>query len=288
MTFLAVYLFVGLIAGFIAGLLGVGGGLILVPVLSWIYASQGFPAEYNIHMALATSLATIVLTSISSLRAHHGHGAVRWQIVRRIAPGIVLGTLAGAIAAAWLPDFGLRVFFTVFLFYAATQMLFGLAPAARSRGLNNGSADVSLHRNSVFKPKAHRQLPGWPGMTAAGSVIGLVSSWVGIGGGTLSVPFLSWCNVRFQEAIGTSAAIGFPIAVSGAIGYALSGQAVSGLPEWSLGFVYLPALAAIAATSIVSAPWGARMTHQLPVARLKKIFAGLLYILAVRMAYSLF
>ncbi|MEW5892627.1 MAG: sulfite exporter TauE/SafE family protein [Pseudomonadota bacterium] len=264
MTFLAIYLGIGLIAGFIAGLLGVGGGLILVPVLSWVYAHQGFPAEYNIHMALGTSLATIVLTSISSLRAHHGHGAVHWAIVRRITPGIVAGTLAGAIAAAWLPDFGLRVFFTLFLFYAATQMLFG------------------------FKPKAHRQLPGWPGMTLAGAVIGTVSSWVGIGGGTLSVPFMTWCNVRFQEAIGTSAAIGFPIAVSGAVGYALSGQAAAGLPAWSLGFIYLPALAAIAAMSMVSAPWGARLTHRLPVAKLKRIFAGLLYILAVRMAYSLF
>lgn len=264
MSFLALYLGIGLVAGFIAGLLGVGGGLILVPVLSWIYAHQGFPAEYNIHLALGTSLATIVLTSLSSLRAHHGHGAVRWEIVRRITPGIVAGTLAGAIAAAWLPDFGLRVFFTVFLFYAATQMLFG------------------------FKPKAHRQLPGWPGMTAAGTVIGTVSSWVGIGGGTLSVPFMTWCNVRFQEAIGTSAAIGFPIAVSGTVGYALSGQAAQGLPEWSLGFVYLPALAAIAAMSMISAPWGARLTHSLPVAKLKRIFAGMLYLLAVRMAYSLF
>ncbi len=263
MSFLAIYLGLGLIAGFIAGLLGVGGGLILVPALSWIYAHQGFPAEYNIHMALATSLATIVLTSLASLRAHHRHGAVRWQAVRRIAPGIVLGTLAGAVAAAGLPDHGLRLFFTVFLFYAASQMLFG------------------------FKPKAHRQLPGWPGMTAAGAVIGLISSWVGIGGGTLSVPFLSWCNVRFQEAIGTSAAIGFPIAAAGAVGYALSGQAADNLPAWSLGFVYLPALAAVAATSMVSAPWGARLTHRLPVARLKKIFAGLLYILALRMTYSL-
>jgi uncharacterized membrane protein YfcA len=264
LSFLALYLGIGLVAGFIAGLLGVGGGLILVPVLSWVYAHQGFPAEYNIHLALGTSLATIVLTSLSSLRAHHGHGAVRWQIVRRITPGIVAGTLAGAIAAAWLPDFGLRVFFTIFLFYAATQMLFG------------------------FKPKAHRQLPGWPGMTAAGTVIGTVSSWVGIGGGTLSVPFMTWCNVRFQEAIGTSAAIGFPIAVSGTVGYALSGQAAQGLPEWSLGFVYLPALAAIAAMSMISAPWGARLTHSLPVAKLKRIFAGMLYLLAVRMAYSLF
>ena len=263
MSFLLTYLALGLTSGLIAGLLGVGGGLVLVPVLSWIYAHQGFPAEYNIHMALGTSLAIIVLTSIASLRAHHRHGAVRWPAVRRIAPGIVLGTLAGAIAAAWLPDRGLRWFFVAFLFYAATQMLLG------------------------FKANPHRELPGWPGMTLAGTVIGLVSSWVGIGGGTLSVPFLNWCNVRFQEAIGTSAAIGFPIAVSGALGYALSGQVAAGLPEWSLGFVYLPALAAVAMMSMVTAPWGARLTHSLPVVRLKRIFAGLLYLLGLRMLYGL-
>jgi len=262
-SFLLTYLALGLTSGLIAGLLGVGGGLVLVPVLSWIYAHQGFPAEYNIHMALGTSLAVIVLTSIASLRAHHRHGAVRWPAVRRIAPGIVLGTLAGAIAAAWLPDRGLRWFFVAFLFYAATQMLLG------------------------FKANPHRELPGWPGMTLVGSVIGLVSSWVGIGGGTLSVPFLNWCNVRFQEAIGTSAAIGFPIAVSGALGYALSGQVAAGLPEWSLGFVYLPALAAVAMMSMVTAPWGARLTHSLPVVRLKRIFAGLLYLLGLRMLYGL-
>lgn len=263
MTFLLAYVALGLLSGFIAGLLGVGGGLVLVPVLSWIYAREGFPAEYNIHMALGTSLAVIVLTSVSSLRAHHRHGAVRWPAVRRIAPGIVLGTLAGAIAAAWMPDRGLRWFFVAFLFYAATQMLLG------------------------FRPNPQRELPGWPGMTLAGSVIGLVSSWVGIGGGTLSVPFLNWCNIRFQEAIGTSAAIGFPIAVSGATGYALSGQVATGMPAASLGFIYLPALAAVALFSITTAPLGARLTHSLPVPRLKKIFAGLLYVLGLRMLYGL-
>ncbi len=261
---LLAYLLLGLAAGFMAGLLGVGGGLVMVPALTWLFALQGFTPAYNIHLALGTSLAVIVLTSVASLRAHHAHGAVRWAIVRRITPGIVLGTLAGSIAAAWLPDRGLRIFFTVFLFYAATQLLFGLRPAP------------------------HRDLPGRAGMTAAGGVIGAVSSWVGIGGGTLSVPFMTWCNVGLHQAIGTSAAIGFPIAVSGALGYALSGQAAAGLPPWSLGFLYLPALAGIAAGSIVTAPWGARTAHCLPVARLKRIFAGLLYLLGLRMAYSLF
>lgn len=263
MSFVIAYVALGLASGFIAGLLGVGGGLVLVPVLCELYALQEFPTAYNIHMALGTSLAVIVLTSISSLRAHHAHGAVRWDAVRRIAPGIVLGTLAGAIAAAWLPERGLRWFFTLFLAYAATQMLLG------------------------FKPQSHRQLPGWPGMTLAGGIIGGVSSWVGIGGGTLSVPFLNWCNIRLQEAIGTSAAIGFPIALSGAVGYALSGQVAQGLPEHSLGFVYLPALAGIAIASMFTAPYGAKLTHSLPVARLKKVFAGVLYLVAGKMAYGL-
>jgi uncharacterized membrane protein YfcA len=263
MTFVAAYLALGLVSGFIAGLLGVGGGLVIVPVLSWIYSQEGFPAQYNIHMALGTSLSVIVLTSISSLRAHHGHGAVRWQAVRRITPGILLGTLAGAFAAARLPDLGLRWFFTLFLYYAAIQMLLALNPEAR------------------------RELPGWPGMTVAGGVIGLISSWVGIGGGTLSVPFLNWCNVRLQEAIGTSAAIGFPIAVSGAAGYAMAGWGADGLPPWSLGFIYLPATAIVALVSVLSAPWGARLTHRLPAGKLKRIFSGLLLFMAVRMTYGL-
>lgn len=262
-AFLPLYLVLGLATGFVAGLLGVGGGLIMVPVLTWAYAAQGFTSIYNIHLALGTSLAVIVLTSVSSLRAHHAHGAVDWLVVRRIVPGILAGTLLGSLAAAWLTDTGLKLFFTVFLFYAATQMLVG------------------------FKPKPSREMPGWPVMTLAGSVIGLVSSWVGIGGGTLSVPFLTWCNAGLRRAIGTSSAIGFPIAVAGTLGYIVSGQTVRGLPSSSLGFVYLPALAAIAAGSWLTAPLGARATHRWPVTMIKKIFASLLYLLGVRMAYGL-
>lgn len=261
--FLALYFALGLAAGFMAGLLGVGGGLLMVPVLTWAFAQQGFVAQYNIHLALATSLAVIVPTALSSLRAHHAHGAVDWPVVRRIAPGILLGTLAGSLAAAKLSDGGLKIFFTVFLFYAATQMLLG------------------------FKPPASRQMPGRAGMTLAGTVIGLVSSWVGIGGGTLSVPFLTWCNVGLRRAIGTSSAIGLPIALAGSVGYMVSGLAAAGLPSASIGFVYLPALIAIALGSWLTAPFGARATHRWPAQRVKKIFAGLLYLLAVRMAYGL-
>lgn len=256
------YLTLGLVTGVIAGLLGVGGGLVMVPALSWAYAQQGFTADYNIHLALGTSLAVIIPTSISSMRAHHAHGAVDWQLVRRITPGILLGTLVGGGVAVLLPDRNLKLFFILFLLYAATQMLLG------------------------FKPRPTRTLPGMPGMTLAGGIIGLVSSWVGIGGGTLSVPFQTWCNVGLHRAIGTSAAIGLPIALAGMTGYMLSGQAAADLPVWSLGFVYLPAFLAIALGSGLTAPLGAKLAHRLPVARLKKIFAGLLYLLAVRMAYS--
>lgn len=263
MEWLLAYLAIGLATGVIAGLFGVGGGLVMVPAMTWAFARQGFPADFNIHLALGTSLAVIVPTSVSSLRAHHAHGAVDWSVVRRIAPGILLGTLGGGLVAVHLSDHGLKLFFTLFLFYAASQMWFG------------------------FKPRPSRGLPSWPGMTLAGGVIGLVSSWVGIGGGTLTVPFQTWCNVELRRAIGTSAAIGLPIALAGVAGYLLSGQAAAGLPAWSLGFVYLPALAAIAAGSWVTAPIGARLTHALPAGRLKKIFAGLLYVLGARMAYTL-
>lgn len=263
MEWLLAYLALGLVSGVIAGLLGVGGGLVMVPAMLWAFAAQGFSAEYSIHMALGTSLAVIVPTSIASLRAHHAHGALDWQVVRRITPGILLGTLVGGGISAWLPDHGLKLFFVVFLLYAATQMLLG------------------------FRPKPTQQLPGSAGMSLAGGVIGLISSWVGIGGGTLTVPFLTWCNIGLHRAIGTSAAIGLPIALSGTCAYMLSGQAAHGLPVWSIGFVYVPALLSIALGSSLTAPLGAKLAHRLPVSRLKKIFAGLLYLLAVRMIYSL-
>ena len=260
----AAYIGLGLFAGFVAGLLGVGGGLIIVPVLSFVFAAHHFSDAYLLHLALGTSLASIVFTSISSFRAHHAHGAVNWKIWRQVTPGIVTGTLLGSVLAAHLSTHFLKVFFVIFLFYVGTQMILDI------------------------KPKAARELPGRPGMFGAGNVIGVVSSLVGIGGGTLSVPFMTWCNVKLHDAIGTSAAIGFPIAVAGAAGYVANGLRVDGLPPYSLGFVYLPALAAIAVASILTAPLGAKLAHRLPVKKLKKIFAILLYTLGMRMAWSLF
>ena len=264
MEFWLLYLATGLFAGFLAGLLGVGGGLVIVPVLALIFAAQQFPAVHIMHLALGTSLASILFTSISSLRAHHAHGAVQWQVVRGISPGIVFGTLAGALVAAQLSTSFLKVFFIVFIYYVAAQMLLNI------------------------KPRPARQLPGAAGLFAAGSVIGGVSSLVGIGGGTLSVPFMTWCNVKLHQAIGTSAAIGFPIAAAGALGFLLNGLMAQGLPQYSWGFVYLPALAGLVLASVLTAPFGAKLAHRLPVAKLKKIFAALLLVLGTRMLLSLF
>lgn len=261
MSLFAAYIALGLVVGFVAGLLGVGGGLIIVPVLIALFQFYAIGVGIEPHLALGTSLASILFTSISSMRAHHRHGAVEWSLVRHIAPGIIGGTLLGAVLAARMSPQVLKLFFTLFLFYAATQMWLD------------------------FKPRPHRNLPGPVGTTFAGGIIGAVSSWVGIGGGTLSVPFLLWHNVPLHRAIATSSAIGLPIAIAGTFGYVLAGRG-SSLPEYSLGFIYLPALAGIVLGSVLTAPLGARTAHRLQVRPLKKIFALLLYALAIRTTWS--
>lgn len=257
------YLFIGSCAGLFAGLFGVGGGLIIVPMLTFVFTAQLLPATHIAHLALGTSLATIMFTSVSSLRAHHGRGAVNWSVLRTISPGILAGTFTGSLVAAALSTPFLKGFFVLFLYYVALQMLLGIRPAP------------------------HRDLPGRWGMFGAGSIIGGISSLVGIGGGSLSVPFLTWCNVPLLTAIGTSAAIGFPIAVAGAAGYLTAGITAEGLPRFSLGFVYLPALLGVSIASICTAPLGARLAHTLPVGRLKKLFALLLIIMGTKLLMSL-
>jgi len=259
----AAYIALGLVVGFVAGLLGVGGGLIIVPVLIALFQTYAIATGMEPQLALGTSLASILFTSISSMRAHHRHGAVEWPLVRNITPGIIAGTLLGAVLATQMSASILKICFTLFLFYAATQMWLD------------------------FKPRPHRNLPGAGGTTLIGALIGGVSSWVGIGGGTLSVPFMLWHNVSLHRAIATSSAIGFPIAIAGATGYAFGGWKTPSLPEYSLGFIYLPALAGIVLGSVLTAPLGARTAHRLPVRPLKRIFALLLYVLAIRMAYTL-
>ncbi len=251
-TSLLTYCAVGAIAGILAGLLGIGGGLVIVPMLVYVFAINNIPHELTMHLALATSMASIMFTSVSSFMAHHRRGAVHWAVVRRIVVGILLGTFLGSYIASAMSTNVLKVFFIIFLYFVSIQLLLGK------------------------KPKGSRELPGRAGMFAAGNVIGVVSSLVGIGGGSLSVPFMLWCNVRVHQAIGTSAAIGLPIAVSGTLGYVINGWSVASLPQYSIGYVYLPALIGIAAISVLTAPLGVRLAHSLPVDGLKRIFALLL------------
>ncbi len=264
LTIISIYLGVGAIAGVLAGLLGIGGGLVIVPMLVFGLTWQKVSNDLIMHLALGTSMASIMFTAVSSFWAHHKRGAVHWDIVRRITPGILLGTFLGSCVASRMSTNYLKGFFVVFLYYVAAQML------------------------TNTKPKPSRGLPGWMGMFGTGNVIGAVSSLVGIGGGTLSVPFMLWCNIAVHEAIGTSAAIGFPIAIAGTAGYLFNGIRASGLPEYSLGYIYLPALAGIVCASVLTAPVGVRLAHSLPVMKLKRLFAILLIIVATRMLTSMF
>ncbi len=263
MSALLLYLFLGSFAGILAGLLGVGGGIVIVPMLTFAFTIQHFPDAHMHHVALGTSLATIMFTSVASLRAHHAHGAVNWQVVRQITPGIFIGTIIGSWVVAQLGATFLKAFFVVFLFYVALQMILDI------------------------RPKTTRQLPNKWAVSGVGTFIGGISSMVGIGGGTLSTPFLIWCNFPFRSAIGTSAAIGFPIALSGTIGYIINGWNVQNLPPNCVGFINLPALAGVAVASFITAPFGARLAHTLPVPRLKKIFAFLLIATGTKMLITL-
>ncbi|MFV0438815.1 MAG: sulfite exporter TauE/SafE family protein [Desulfopila sp.] len=259
MTAFLIYLLVGAIAGVLAGLLGVGGGIVIVPMLTFAFTLQGIANEHILHLALGTSLASIVFTALSSLRAHHRRGAVIWSIVAAITPGILIGTFGGSWVAAQLSTDFLKVFFSLFLLVVGTQMLLNI------------------------KPKATRELPGRVGMSGAGTIIGIFSSLVGIGGGTLSVPFMMYHNVSLHQAIGTSAAIGLPIALAGTAGYIVNGFGAQNLPVGCVGYIYLTGLLGVATASFCTAPLGARLAHSLPVNRLKRIFAMLLYVVGAKM-----
>lgn len=258
---IATLLAAGAAVGFAAGLLGIGGGMLLVPFMTMILTARGFADEHIVHIAIATSLATIMFTSISSVRAHHKRGAVNWNIVKLLAPGLLIGSWIGPWIGAQLNASGLALFFAVFVTVSAIQMLIDKKPAA-ARGLPEAS-----------------------GMFAAGGVIGTLSGLVGAGGGFISVPFMTWCNVKIHNAVATSAALGFPIALAGTLSNMYFGAKVQGLPEGSLGYIYLPALLVVAIASVTTAPLGAKAAHALPVKSLKKVFALVLFSLA---AYMLF
>ncbi len=259
MEWYAAYLVLGATAGFLAGMFGVGGGLVLVPVMLLIFDAQRFPTEHVMHLALGTSMATILFTSLASLREHHRHRAVDWRLVLNITPGILLGTGIGAAFATSMSPHFMGIFFALFVYFAAAQILF----------------DV--------RPHASRQLPGAVGITLTGLLTGCLSSLVSIGGGTIIVPFLIWCNVSIRNAIGTSAAIGFPVAVGGTIGYVVTGIGIHPRPPDCLGFIYLPALFWIALATIITAPLGAKATHHLNTGLLRKLFALLLLVLATKL-----
>lgn len=259
---LFLYLALGAFAGVMAGLLGVGGGLIIVPVLAWIFHGQQISDAIVMHLAIGTSLATIVITSLSSIRAHHQRGAILWSVVWQLTPGIILGAWLGSAVADFLSSLALTKIFAVFVLMVAAQIAFGA------------------------KPAPHRGLPGMPGMLATGGVIGAVSAIVGIGGGSLTVPFLTWCNTPIRPSVATSAACGLPIALAGSVGFIVTGFNASSLPAWSLGYIYGPALVGIAAASMLSAPLGAKLAHTLPTEILKKVFAIFLALVGTKMLLS--
>jgi uncharacterized membrane protein YfcA len=261
LTLIVAFLALGAVVGFLAGLLGLGGGMTMVPLLTFIFTRQGYPIEHVVHMAIGTATATILFTSIASMREHHRHGAVLWSVVAALAPGIIVGSLVGPRVVGGMSTAVLSAFFGMFVAAAATNIL--------------------LDR----KPKPTRELPGKGGLFAVGSGIGLVSSMVGAGGAFLSVPFMTACNII---AVATSAAMGLPIAVTGTIGFVAAGWSQTGLPPHSIGYVYLPALLAIVAASVISAPMGARAAHRWPVATLRRSFAFVLYLLAAYMLWKSF
>jgi uncharacterized protein len=254
-----VSLLLGLVAGLLAGLFGIGGGLVVVPVLVFIFKAYELPADLVMIMAIATSLATIVLMSTSSVLAHHRLGSVLWSKVAKLTPGIMLGAVLGALVADFIRTDILRYLFIGYLLFAGTQMALDAKPKA-------GVADYS----------------GMVDFVVAG-VIGLVSALLGIGGGSLSVPYLVHCQYPMRNAVAIGSACGFPIAVVSTLSYMALGLHNPNLPTWSFGYVYLPAFFGVSLGGIFSAPFGAKLAHSLPAKQLKRYFSVLIFILAVKL-----
>jgi uncharacterized membrane protein YfcA len=250
----------GSISGFLAGLLGIGGGMILVPFMILVFNHLGFNQEVIVHMAIATGMATILFTTSSAIWAHHKHGSIDWKLVAALSPGMIFGGLIGgselfeALKTSWL-----SLFFAIFIIYTSIQML-----------LNK-------------KPSAGRDLPGVIGLFSFGTFAGALASLVGAGGAFITVPFMLWCNVKPHTAMATSSGLGLPIAMAATLGYMYGSWGNPNLPSGSLGFVYLPAVVCIVIVSIFTAPFGAKMARKLNVAQLKRVFGIMLFLLAAFM-----
>lgn len=256
---LPIFLALGALVGFLAGLLGIGGGFTIVPVLVEAFSYEGFAREHIVPMAIGTSAGTIVFTAFSSARAHHAQGAVNWGVVASMSPGLVAGSLLGPQIASSLPAPIMAGVFGAFIWFGAYRIL----------------------RNAP--PVASRQLPGRVGMVGMGALIGTIAGMVGTGGAFLAVPFMTRCNIKLHMAVATSAALAIPVAVAATIGFVLAGLHKAGLPRYAVGYVYLPALGAIIVTSTLLAPVGARLAHAWPVARLRHAFAAMLFCLGAYM-----
>ncbi len=257
-----IFLLLGAVVGFFAGLLGVGGGGIMVPVLTSYFLYKNVPVESVVHLALGTSMASIIMTSASSLYAHQSHQGVVWKIVKTMTPGVLVGTFVATYLVTQISSRHLAIFFALFMTYVSIQMFLNA------------------------QPKASRTTPGKVGLLTAGSGIGAISAVVAIGGGSLTVPFLAWHNIPLKKAIGTSAAIGFPIAIAGTLGYLINGWNSAYQQNYLFGFIYLPAVVLISIVSYFTAPLGARLAHKLPVPVLKKVFAVFLLLLGAKMLLS--
>lgn len=260
------FLFLGSIVGVMAGLLGIGGGGIMVPILTTIFLLQGIAVENVVHLALGTSMASIIVTSISSLRAHNQKAAVNWNIVKRMAPAVILGSFLATFIVSNISAFYLAIFFSIFMAYISLQMFLDIKPTP-NRKLNTESTSPSL----LF----------------AGTGIGTISAMVSIGGGSLTVPYLTWYNISIKKAIGTSAAIGLPISIAGTAGYIFNGFDMKyDDVAYTLGYVYLPAVGLISIASYFTAPFGVKLAHKCKVSTLKKVFSVLLIVLSLKMLIS--
>ena len=258
LTEIAVYLATGAIAGFFAGLLGIGGGLIIVPILTSAFV-WFLETDYVVHLAIGTSLATIFITSAASVRKHQQHDAVRWSLFKTLGLGMFVGGLLGGGLAHFMQADLLAKVFAVIELAIAIKMLLNL------------------------QPNPHRALPGLVGRVSAGTGIGTLSSLVGIGGGALNTPYMMWHNVPMPQAIATSSALSLPLAAAGTLGFLISGTQATDLPHWATGYIYWPAFLGIVAASFFTAPIGATLTHKLPVKTLKRVFSALLIVLAIKM-----